>query len=220
MSKSPVLCYRIIFDMHNLQYSTVLYGDDLKPIDTIVSTDIAILASLRSLLLTERPLYWDSLKQCLFTGELEAVGEGVVDSSAVNASGVRGGEASSSGRNSLAHLRQAQVFNLKDLEHDRDAAFEHQRELLRQEFPEVSDRYRHVNQYSTCFDVFGGQHSILLYSEGKVSGRISTANLFLFDLVLDVLRSGGKTVLWDHYSGVLVSEVEPVGGRGRVGGES
>lgn len=205
MSRTLVSKFRTVIDTHHNEYSAILYDADLKLIERIPSQNVELLLSLRTLLQREHPLYWDSGRQWLVTGEFEPVGEGdEVGSPSTETPTLQDQKTSVTNSGIPRHLFQAQVIDPQQLENER--------ELLRQAFPDECDRYRHVSQYKVRFDVSGSEHQIFLYDDGKLKARVSTECHRLFDLILDLLRNGGETVLWDHYTGVLISELEPVGG--------
>ncbi|MFM7037963.1 MAG: hypothetical protein ACKO2L_09580 [Planctomycetaceae bacterium] len=200
--RATVLFFRIVLDLEQSVHSVLFFDADRRLIDRIHTSDISVIRSLTSFLRYESPLYWDMDRQWLVTAEFEPVGEGGELAIAPDSSGTRPEQIGSVAETNIPEdLWKAQSFDLQKLvEQERHA------------FPENSDRYRHISQYKVRFDFAGGRHHIFLYLDGDLKGRICTSDNNLFDFLFDVLRNGNRTLLYDHYTGVIVTQLESVGG--------
>jgi hypothetical protein len=202
MPRTTVHFFRTVLDFEQSVYTVLFFDTDRRLIDQVQTSDICVIRSLTSFLQNESPLYWDMDRQWLVTAEFEPVGEGSESAIASDSTGVRPEQVRAvSETNIPGDLWKAQAFDLQKLvEQERHA------------FPEDSDRYRHISQYKVRFDFAGGRHHIFLYLDGDLKGRICTSDNNLFDFLFDVLRNGSRTLLYDHYTGIIVTQLGAVGG--------
>lgn len=77
---------------------------------------------------------------------------------------------------------------------------------------ENGDVHRHFDHYKIEINVPQNSFTIKLFLREKIQARILTESPKLFALVHETLRNYGQKMVWQHHTGVLSSEILPVGG--------